>query len=142
MAAALFAFGGQAWADDCSTTIDSNDMMRFDKTEMTVPSSCESFTVNLTHSGQLDKAVMGHNWVLTKSADAQGVASESFQAGLDNNYLKPGDERVLAATKIIGGGESASITFAVNTLSKDGSYTFFCSFPGHISIMQGKLTLT
>lgn len=135
------AVATSAFAADCEVTVDSTDAMRFDKTEIVVDKSCEKFTVNLTHSGKLPKNAMGHNWVLTKTGDMQAVATEGMQAGLENDYLKPDDERVLAATKVIGGGESTSVTFDVNKLSADQSYTFFCSFPGHWSIMKGSVSL-
>jgi azurin len=60
-------------------------------------------------------------------------------AGPDNNYLKPGDTRVLAATKLIGGGEETTISFDPSMLEAGGDYTFFCSFPAHYVLMNGKL---
>ena len=59
---------------------------------------------------------------------------------MENNYIKPDDERVIAATDIIGGGESTSTTFSVKGLNKSDAYLFFCSFPGHIGIMKGTVT--
>lgn len=130
-----------AFADDCEVTIDGTDTMRFDKQEIVVDKACEKFTVNLTHSGKLAKNVMGHNWVLTTAADMQAVATEGMQAGLENEYVKAGDTRVIASTTIIGAGEKTSVTFDVKKLSADESYMFFCSFPGHWSIMKGTLSL-
>ena len=135
------AMAMQAAADDCSVTIDSTDTMKFDKSEIVVDKSCKEFTVNLTHSGKLAKNIMGHNVVITKAADARAVASDAIGAGLDNNYVKPGDERVVAFTDIIGGGEKTSVTFSVDKLQSGEDYTFFCSFPGHISLMQGSVSL-
>lgn len=131
----------QAMADDCSVTVDSNDAMKFDKSEIVVDKSCKEFTVNLTHSGKLAKNVMGHNIVITKTEDSRPVASDAIAAGLDNQYVKPGDERVIAFTDIIGGGEKTSVTFNVDKLKADEDYTFFCSFPGHIALMKGEVTL-
>ena len=131
----------QAAADDCSVTIDSTDTMKFDKSEIVIDKSCKEFTVNLTHSGKLAKNIMGHNVVITKAADARAVASDAIGAGLDNNYVKPGDERVIAFTDIIGGGEKTSMTFSVDKLQAGEDYTFFCSFPGHISLMQGSVSV-
>lgn len=141
VAVALCSASGLAMADDCSVTIDSNDAMQFATKEVTVNKSCENFTVNLTHSGKLAKNVMGHNWVLTKSDDVRAVAQDGMAAGLNNHYVKADDERVIAFTEIIGGGEQTSVTFPVSKLSADESYTFFCSFPGHVAIMQGSLTI-
>ena len=62
-------------------------------------------------------------------------------AGLDNDYLKANDERVIAHTKVIGGGESDSVTFDVSKLQAGTPYEFFCSFPGHVALMKGELKL-
>ena len=128
-------------APECNITIDSTDTVRFDTDSIIVSSACDEFTVSLTHSGRLAGNVMGHNWVLSKMTDANAVANEGIVAGLEENYLKPGDKRVIAATEVIGGGESTSVTFDVDKLKKGGSYVFFCSFPGHTSLMKGTLEL-
>lgn len=128
-------------ADECSLTVTSNDAMQFDTKVITVKPSCEQFTVNLVHAGKLPKNVMGHNWVLTAQSDMRAVAADGIAAGLNNNYIKADDARVLAFTPIIGGGESTSVTFPVSKLAAGTAYSFFCSFPGHFAIMQGALTL-
>lgn len=130
-----------ALAEDCAITVNSNDAMRFDVAEIQVSSSCTDFTVNLNHTGSLPKTSMGHNWVLTKEADARPVAQDGMQGGIEGSYVKPGDERVIAYTDIIGGGESTSVTFSVSKLTAGEKYKFFCSFPGHIGLMIGDLTL-
>ncbi|MGY4492119.1 azurin [Pseudomonas putida] len=142
VAASLLALAaGQVFAAECSVDVDSTDSMTFDKKAIEVSKSCKTFTVNLGHSGALAKNVMGHNWVLSKTADAQGVATDGMAAGIEKNYLKDGDERVLAHTKIIGAGEKDSVTFDVAKLQAGTDYAFFCSFPGHISMMKGAVTL-
>lgn len=133
---------GSALAANCSAEIEGNDAMQFNKTSMTVPTSCKDFTVKLTHTGKLPKAAMGHDWVLTKAADMGAVDSDGLTAGLANNYIKTGDTRVIAHTKIVGGGESDSVTFPVSKLKAGESYMFFCSFPGHWTTMKGTLVLT
>lgn len=97
--------------------------------------------MNLTHSGSLPKNVMGHNWVLSKTADMAGIATDGMAAGIDKSYLKEGDTRVIAHTKIIGAGEKDSVTFDVSKLTAGESYQFFCSFPGHNSMMKGAVVL-
>lgn len=84
---------------------------------------------------------MGHNIVITTTEDARAVANDAIAAGLNNQYVKPEDERVVAFTDIIGGGEKTSVTFKVDKLKTDKAYTFFCSFPGHIALMKGTVTL-
>ncbi len=137
----LAAFSAQVMAADCSVTVDSTDAMRYDKSEIAVDKFCKKFTINLKHSGKLAKNVMGHNVVIAKSSDADAVARDGIAAGLDNGYLKPGDDRVIAHTDLIGGGEQTSTTFEVAKLKEGESYTFFCSFPGHISLMKGTLAV-
>ena len=100
---------------------------------------CTEVKLTLNHTGKLAKAAMGHNWVLTKTADYQGVANDGLKAGAAADYLPADDARIIAHTKLIGGGESDSITFATSALEKGGDYTFFCSFPGHWAIMKGVL---
>ena len=128
-------------AAECSVDIAGNDQMQFDKKEITVSKSCKQFTVNLKHPGTLAKNVMGHNWVLTKQADMQGAVNDGMAAGLDNNYVKKDDARVIAHTKVIGGGETDSVTFNVSKLAAGQDYAHFCSFPGHFALMKGVLKL-
>lgn len=130
-----------AFAADCSLTIDSNDAMQFSVDELSVDASCKQVELTLTHSGSLPRNAMGHNWVLSSDADAQGVNQEGMQAGLDNEYVKPDDARVIAFTPVIGGGESATITFSIDGLDAGGKYTFFCTFPGHFAIMKGQFNI-
>ncbi len=132
---------GQLLAAECKVTVDSTDQMSFNTKEITIDKSCKTFTVELTHSGNLPKNVMGHNWVLSKEADMQPIATEGMAGGVDKNYLKDGDERIIAHTKLIGAGEKDSVTFDVSKLKADEKYGFFCSFPGHISMMKGTVTV-
>ncbi|GFM81017.1 azurin [Pseudomonas cichorii] len=132
---------GQLLAAECSTTVDSTDQMMFNTKAIEIDKSCKTFTVNLTHSGSLPKNVMGHNWVLSKTADSQAIATDGLSVGIDKGYLKEGDPRVIAHTKLIGAGETDSVTFDVSKLDPAGQYQFFCTFPGHISMMKGTVTL-
>ena len=131
----------QLMAAEWKVTVDSTDQMSFDTKDVSIDKSCKTFTVELKHSGSLPKNVMGHNWVLSKTADMQPIATDGLAAGIDKNYLKDGDTRIIAHTKIIGAGETDSVTFDVSKLAAGESYGFFCSFPGHISMMKGTVTL-
>ncbi|UVM22463.1 azurin [Pseudomonas wadenswilerensis] len=131
----------QVFAAECKATIDSTDQMSFNTKALEIDKSCKTFTVELTHSGSLPKNVMGHNLVISKESDMQPIATEGLAAGIDKSYLKEGDARVIAHTKIIGAGEKDSLTIDVSKLKADEKYGFFCSFPGHISMMKGTITL-
>ena len=74
----LLAFGTfflsslEAAAQDaaCQLTIEANDRMQFSALTMEAPASCAEITVTLTHTGQLPREGMGHNWVLTAAGAA------------------------------------------------------------------------
>lgn len=133
--AAPAAFG--AAAEKCSVEIEGNDQMRFNLETIEVSKACKEFTVTLKHVGQLARNVMGHNVVISATEDMDDVNRDGMSAGLDNNYVKPNDDRVIAHTKIIGGGETTSVTFDTSKLKDDTPYSFFCSFPGHAALMNG-----
>ena len=134
------AMCGTAYAQDCNQTIEGNDLIKFNLTEMRVSASCGQVTVTLHHTGMLPAAAMGHNWVLTATADYLAVAQAGNAAGAPN-FLPANDARVIAATSIIGGGEQTSVTFDISGLEPGGDYTFFCSFPGHYVLMNGKFII-
>lgn len=132
---------GPALSATCAIEIEGNDAMQFNKQSIEVSKTCKQFTVRLKHAGKLPKAAMGHNWVLAKTADVQGVANDGIAAGLDKQYVKPGDTRVIAHTKVLGPGDTDTASVPVARLAAGDSYTFFCSFPGHSSVMKGTLKL-
>ena len=128
-------------AESCEQTIEGNDMLQFNLKEMSISSNCSEVTVILNHTGQLPANIMGHNWVLTNTNDFMAVAQAGGAAGPDAEYIPQGDSRVIAASSMIGGGETTSVTFSTNNLDASGDYTFFCSFPGHYAIMKGNFKI-
>lgn len=138
VAGTLGAFSSLAGAKTCDVAVDSNDQMQFSKSEIAVAADCTEVNLTLKHSGKLPVTAMGHNWVLTETAVFQSVATAGTGAGAANNYVPKDDVRVIAHTKLIGGGETTSLKFSTAKLKKGGDYTFFCSFPGHSTLMKGK----
>ena len=124
-------------ADPCQLEISGNDQMQYDKQVLSVPASCQQVTLTLRHAGQLPREAMGHNWVLVNTADFNAVANAGMSAGLANDYVAPDDKRVLAHTKVVGGGQTTSITFPTSILKPGGDYRYLCSFPGHNALMHG-----
>src|SRR4051812_21666405 len=106
---ALLASGAAvpAFADPCQLSIDANDLMQFSQRQLEAPASCSEIELTLHHVGKLTANVMGHNWVLTRARDATAVANLGAGAGLQHDFLPASDARVIAATKVIGGGQSA-----------------------------------
>lgn len=133
---------GPVLAQQCETQIEGNDQMKFSKSSMEIPASCKEYKVTLKHTGKLPKAAMGHNWVLTKASDMQAVVGDAIKAGLPNDYVPKGDARVIAHTKMLGGGESDTVTVDVSKLQAGTDYAFFCSFPGHSAVMKGTVKVT
>ena len=121
----------------CTVEISGTDQMQYDKKEIAVAADCTEVEVTLKHAGKLPAQAMGHNWVLAKTSDLSGVAGDGMGAGLPNDYIKQGDARVLAHTKVVGGGQSATVKFSTSVLKKGEAYSFFCTFPGHSSMMKG-----
>jgi len=131
------ALYGAAWGQECSQTIEGNDIIQYNLAEIRVSADCGEFTVNLRHVGQLPANVMGHNWVLTRTEDYMAVAAAAQAVG-PPQYLPNGDPRIIGATSMIGGGDEVTVTFDTSELEAGGDYTYFCSFPGHYVLMNGK----
>lgn len=130
-----------AAAGECAATITSDDAMKFDPKEISVPASCKQFSITLKHVGKMPAMAMGHNVVVSKTSDKDGVLADGANAKIENNFVKPNDERVIAHTKLIGGGEEDTLTFDVSKLAAGEAYEYYCSFPGHYAMMNGKITV-
>ena len=139
-AALMMAAPLAAQAAECSVDLEGNDAMKFNKTSIEVPKACKDFTINLKHTGKMAKNVMGHNVVVSSTADMAAVNSDGVKAGLAVDYVKAGDTRVIAHSKIIGGGETTSVKIPVAKLGA-GPNSFFCSFPGHAALMKGTIAV-
>jgi azurin len=135
--ALLLGAPAQAAPKVCKLAISGNDAIQYDKKQLTITADCTQVELTLTHTGKLPAQSMGHDWVLVKAEDLSAVASDGLTAGLANNYVKPNDARVIAHTKVVGGGESASVTFATSALKKGQAYKYLCTFPGHNALMNG-----
>ena len=127
-----------ASADPCKILIESNDVMRFNMREMSVPATCSEVEVTLKHTGQLSAKAMGHDWVLAKDSDVSAIVNAALAVGAAHSYLPESDRRIIAATKIVGGGESTTVKFSTSALVRGNHYAFFCTSPGHASLMRGK----
>jgi len=115
--------------------------MQFNVGAIVVPSSRSELTITLNHVGKLPVAAMGHNVVISGQADMQAVNADGIAAGAAAGFVKAGDARVVAASDMVGGGQSTSVTFPVARLKDGGPYMFFCSFPGHAALMKGAISV-
>ena len=125
-------------AESISLELAGTDQMTFDKEELTVRSG-QKVTLTLTHTGTMAKSAMGHNFVLLADGTDLSEFGQKAAAAADNDYI-PADamDKIIAHTKLIGGGESTTVEF---TAPAAGTYLYICSFPGHYATMKGVLTV-
>lgn len=126
---------------DCAVDVQGQPGKKFSPSRIEIPATCQNFTVRLIHTGKNSKEKAGHNWVLTTTADIDRVMLDGMAAGSQGDWLVPNDARILAKTPMLGGGETATVTFPVSRLKAGESYTYYCSFPAHAEMMRGTLTL-
>ena len=113
--------------------LNSNDQMKFDKKIIRVNAN-QKITLTLNHNGRFPASSMGHNFVLIKKdVDVNEYALRA--AGARNSEYIPEGDNEIAYTKMLGGGESDTITF---DSPEPGTYVFICSFPGHYQLMMGE----
>ncbi len=119
--------------------LSGNDMMQFDKKELTAKTR-EKIILTFRHIGQLEKRIMGHNFVLLKpGTDITKFSNDAAAAGSEKDWIPENNNQVIVNTKMLGGGESDVITFDA---PEPGIYDYICSFPGHSGMMRGTLTIT
>jgi len=119
-------------------SIEGDDMMRYniDKIEVNAGQTVELI---LTHTGQMSALTMGHNWILLSLGTDKAAFGMAAMSAKEQGYV-PQDMKgnVIAATKVVGGGESTAITFDAPA---PGYYEFICSFPGHYGLMNGSFVV-
>lgn len=127
-------------ASDGNLSINAGDDMKFDNNYFEVKKG-QKITLTLHHTGKAPKETMGHNWVLLQPGSDLTDFGNKAAAAQDNDYIPVSEQgSIIAHTKLIGGGESTSITF--DAPATPGEYPFLCSFPGHFAIMQGIFMVT
>ena len=69
-----------AAAGNCATTVEANDAMQFNTKEIQVSKACKEFTITLKHTGTQPKESMGHNIVIGKAEDMDGIFKDGAGA--------------------------------------------------------------
>ena len=108
------------------------DELRFDRAKL---KETALFKVRLTFTN--GSAVNQHNWVLVKKGTKDAVVADGQEAGAENFWVKPDDDRIIAQTGLLKPGESEEITFTGPLV---GTYPFVCTFPGHSATMFGEFS--
>lgn len=105
--------------------------MRFDVTAFEVTPG-QKVSVTLKNVGTTPKFSMGHNFILLdRTVNTGNVMAFLDKASTEaaHDYVPPDSKAVLAHTKLLGPGESDTVTF--NAPYVPGEYLYLCSFPGH-----------
>ena len=115
----------------------ADDTMKFNLAEIHAKPG-EALRITLKNTGRMPKQAMAHNWVLLQPmADSDFTAFAMAASGKAPDYLPADRAQVLAATKLLGAGESDTIE--ITAPATPGEYPFLCTFPGHFALMKGKL---
>lgn len=119
--------------------LEGHDNMTFTGGDLFKVKAGEEVTLTLNNVGELPKESMGHNVViLTPGTDHAEFGGEAFKAKDDDYVPATFSSSVVAHTKLLGPGESDTITF---TIDEPGVYTYVCSFPGHWGTMRGTIVV-
>ena len=110
------------------------DGFEFDLTSLSANSGDE---VTVTFNNP--SATNSHNFVLVQDGEKDTVAADGTVAGPGNDWVKPGDSRVIANTAVAGPGETKEVVF---TAPAPGAYQFVCTFPGHNITMFGEFVVS
>ena len=135
--ALLFSVAGCSRAPEAppkAVEIHADDKMRYDVTAFEVKPG-QKVSVTLKNVGTTPKFSMGHNFVVLDRTINPGNVQASFldkaSTEASHDYVPPDAKEVLAHTKLLGPGESETVTF--NAPFIPGEYLYLCSFPGHYS---------
>jgi azurin len=92
----------------------------------------EELRIRLTTESNLPPSAMSHNLAIVDlGTDVDAFARASITAR-DNEYIAPDFEsQVIATTRMLGDGETDTITFTVPDAT--GEYDYLCTFPGHFA---------
>lgn len=94
--------------------------------------------VKITFTNMHPTLPQPHNVVVGKlgtKANMMAIAMSAMTL-VDKGYI-PDSPDIMAHTKLLQPGQSESIEF---TLPAAGEYPYFCTFPGHVAIMNGIIT--
>ena len=118
-------------------TAAGRDELGYTPTTLTAPAGSR-VKLKLSNKTNPDDEI-GHDWVLVMPGTEDSVLASSLAAGDDGDWLDREDPGVIAASKLIEGATTDTITFDA---PPPGTYTFLCTFPKHYAGgMKGTLTV-
>lgn len=121
-----------------SFDLEVGDGLAYSLKRMEVPEGA-MVTVTIRHTGKMPSVAMGHNFVLLNNEITMRAFANAAMAAAETAYIPAQlSDRIIAHTKLVGGGESDTVTFPAPA---PGTYTYLCSFPGHYTAMNGQLVV-
>jgi len=117
-----------------------NDQMKYDVATINAKPG-ETIKIKLKAAGSMPKNIMAHNFVvLKKTADVNAFVTKANTSNT-TGYMPPDlKTHVIAASSLIGNGETTEITFKAP--AAPGTYPYLCTFPGHYAAgMKGTLVI-
>ena len=120
--------------------ITGDDFMKFNVTSFEVKPG-QRVTVRLKNIGELPKEAVAHNWVLLAKETYAPRFIEAGSSHPEKDYIAFEQEfYILAKTKMLGPGESDSVTFRAPR--DPGPHEYVCTFPEHYAGgMKGVMTV-
>lgn len=119
----------------------ANDQMKFSIDKLDAQAR-QKIEITFKNVGTMPKQSMGHNFCLLHLKVDPAAFLEAGFASAGNDYVAKDNEKdVIVRTKILGPGESETLSFTAP--SEPGSYEYICTFPGHFGAgMKGFLNIT
>lgn len=136
----LVAAAPAAAQDTRTITITGTDDMQWDVTRIEAEPG-ERIRVVVRNVSRLGNVANPHNFVVVeRDTDVDRFVTLSSVARR-HEYIAPQmEDRVIVATGLVGGGESAEVTFTAP--EEKGDYPYVCTFPGHYAAgMRGILAV-
>jgi azurin len=115
-----------------------NDQMTYNTKRIEILAG-QKVSLTLKNVGKIPVKTMGHNLVILKPDTPIAAFAGKAHAAKSRSYIPEAAEDrkwIVAHTRLLGGGESDTITFSIQ---EPGKYPFICSSPGHFSEMQGTI---
>ncbi|HTG45881.1 MAG TPA: HEAT repeat domain-containing protein, partial [Verrucomicrobiae bacterium] len=115
------------------------EQMRFDTTRLVVEAG-KPIQIMIENTD-----FMPHNFVVVRpdTREKVGARTETMrpdQLDSQGRAFVPRSRDIIAATRLLEGGQSATLQFTAPT--EEGSHEFVCTFPGHWQVMFGQFVVT
>jgi azurin len=127
---------------DKTVKITAGDDMMYDVEAFSVRPGAR-IKLTFEHTGRMPVQAMGHNVVILKKPSVNPVTfarraarGSSVEEGFLSDDVR---DEVLAATDMIGGGNSDTIVFTAP--DTPGKYPYMCTFPQHAASMNGNMVV-